>query len=202
MVLPATAQRHFELGVTASRERVSFIDLSRVAALPTRSQDINIGVRAMHHLSPRLAFLGAVSYTGHRFFGRQVSVLAVDLGPEAALMQTLSLETSLGLRVKVLSQQKLQGFADVGVAQALVVHTEFPKAYVINTSPLVEELPELTPRVYNLAVGLSPGLRYKAHDYLSIDAQSIFKWYAVGNTSYRDQLALGWCLSLNYRIGK
>lgn len=196
----AWSQRYFEVGVTASRERISFVDLSRVAALPARTQDLNIGTRVIHHLNKRLAFLGCASYNMHRYFG-EYHQTTNDLPANVAMMQVQSAEVALGVRWKCMSSAKLHPYVDFRVSQSFMTAVDFPDTYVINVQPAFV-LPQLKPRFYNLALAAIPGIRYRAHDYLTFDLEPIFKWFIIGNTDHHDQVGLGWCVSLNYRIGK
>lgn len=197
----AFGQRHWDVGVSASRERISYVNLSRVAALPARSQDLNMGMRTLYHWSKRLAFMGSMSYDMHRYLGRYAQSQN-DFPSNVAMMQVQSVEVFLGVRIKLMSSARLYPYANLGVVQYLVTTREFPEAFVINSSPLRNLLPDLMPRNYNLALNATPGIRYNAHEYLSFDLEPVFKWFLVGNTSYGDQIALGWCATLNYKIGK
>jgi hypothetical protein len=196
----ASAQHYFEIGIRAARERISYIDLSRVMALPARSQDLNMGMQVIHHVNKRLAFMGLTSYNTHRYFGRY-ELSTNDLPSNVAMMRNQSLEILFGVRLKFMSAARFYPYLDAGVSQYFVTTNEFPESYLISQVPTVNALPELQPRFYNLAIGGSPGIRYKAHEFLSVDLEPIIKWFIIGNTSYDDQISLGWCVSLNYRVG-
>ena len=198
------AQSRFEVGIKATRERISYMDLSRVAAVPARTQDLNMGFQVLHHLNKRIAFIGGTSYCTHRYFGtyQNINLLTHDLPSNVALMEVQSLEALLAVRLKFLNSLAVRPFVTAAVSQFFITSFDFPKHYVINQSLFVDDLPDLRPQAYNLAVSVMPGLRYHAHEYLSVDFEPLLKWYVIGNTSYGDQLGLGWSASLNYKLGK
>lgn len=197
----AVAQRYHEVGLKASRERVSFLDLTRVSALPARAQDLNIGVQTLYHLSKRVALTGSLSYNTNRYFGIN-NISTNDLPSSAQLMEAQSVEFATGARVTFLNKLPVRPFVAAAIHQNITTVVEYPGNVVIIGRGISDELPALRPRTYGLMFSINPGVRYAVHDYLSLDFEPLFKWAAIGQTSYTDQLVLGWSISLNYRLGK